>query len=181
MRPHHAARWGPLPQPQARAQAQAQARVRCTWCATVRPRGPVMGCIACAASPPGYAPKGPRGGQYHIQQASRRTRALFSAPSWRRVGQIGEALETRAVRPGAPVPVGMDLRIRIGASPSRHVRNRSSRSVGVHSAVWYGTRYRPWWAGLLGEEAVARLSLYQSAPLSSSHRLEGPRLDEQLS
>lgn len=130
-------------------------------CATVRPRGPVMGCIACAASPPGYAPKGPRGGQYHIQQASRRTRAPLSAPSWRRVGQIGEALETRAVRrcPGAG---GDGLRIRIGASHSRHLRNRSTRSVGVHSAVCYGTRCRPWWAGLLAEEAKARLSLWQS-------------------
>lgn len=56
------------------------------------PRGPVMGCIACAAK--AHPDKAPRGAQYHIQQASRRTVCVgFS----RRVGQIGEALETRAV------------------------------------------------------------------------------------
>lgn len=35
------------------------------------PRGPVMGCIACAAK--AHPDKAPRGAQYHIQQASRRT------------------------------------------------------------------------------------------------------------
>lgn len=176
MRPHHAARWGPAtaapafregPLPQAQAQAQAQARVRCTWCATVRPRGPVMGCIACAASPPGYAPKGPRGGQYHIQQASRRTRRGPYFPPRPGVESVRSVRLSRQERcAGAPVPVGMDLRIRIGASHSRHLRNRSSRSVGVHSAVRYGTRYRPWWARLLAEEAMAQahpsLPRYQS-------------------
>ena len=114
MRPHHAA-WrslrtaagpeGPFPQLQCLRTSVHGLHGQLT----VRSRGPVMGCIACAAAHPDEAP---RGVQYHMQQASRRTVCLSLARQARvgveSVRSVSERHQERC--PGAPVPVGMDVR-----------------------------------------------------------------------
>lgn len=105
---------GPLP----------QARVQDKKCATVRSRGPVMGCIACCSKPTRIRPQG--GGN---TTSSRLLEGRCNG-CWCRVGQIGEASRHERC-PGAPVSGGDGCAPDRGSPASGEVLGTGARGRSV--------------------------------------------------